>query len=185
LRKLANKIINSSTKLLPRWRAVVEANRLKPKNLPRDVKTRWNSNFDMINTGLAYRCAIHEFTLDSSNGLSDFHLSSTKWAILGNLRDILMDATLYFSRDSATLATVIPSMDKLDTMLATAIITKPDGEKSVFTAAVKVALVYAKTTLNRYYAKAADSLIYRNAVCKLSIFCSSDATESDDVSTSP
>ncbi|KAJ7688258.1 hypothetical protein B0H17DRAFT_847148, partial [Mycena rosella] len=99
--------------------------------------------------------------------LSDFHLSSTEWAILGNLRDILMafkDATLYFSRDSATLATVIPSMDKLDTMLATAIITKPDGEKLVFTASVKVALVYAKTTLNRYYAKAADSLIYRNAV---------------------
>ncbi|KAJ7688259.1 hypothetical protein B0H17DRAFT_845228, partial [Mycena rosella] len=62
LRTLANKIINSSTKLLPRWRAVVEANRLKPKNLPRDVKTRWNSTFDMINTGLAYRRAIHKFT---------------------------------------------------------------------------------------------------------------------------
>jgi hypothetical protein len=52
-------------------------------------------------------------------------------------------------------------MDKLDSMLATAIIIKPDGEEKSFTPAVRIALVHSKKTLNRYYAKAYYNSIQR------------------------
>lgn len=68
----------------------MEANRLPPRVLPRDVKTRWNSTYDMINAALAYRRAIHEFTLDETNGLLDFVLSTEEWNILMDLRDVLL-----------------------------------------------------------------------------------------------
>ncbi|KAJ7689876.1 hypothetical protein B0H16DRAFT_1353952 [Mycena metata] len=111
----------------------------------------------MLDTALVYCRPIHEITLDSEYGLTNQYLSTDEWAIISDLREILLafkDATLYFSRDSATIATVIPAMDKLDSMLATAIITKHDGEQKMFTPTIKIALVYAKKTLNRYYAKA-------------------------------
>ncbi|KAF7322202.1 hypothetical protein MKEN_00744700 [Mycena kentingensis (nom. inval.)] len=157
IRTLANKIINSPTILLPRWHAVVESNSLPPRVLARDVKTRWNSTYDMINVALTYRRAVHALTLEQSNGLTAFYLSEEEWNILSDLRDLLLafkDATLYFSRDSATIATVIPTMDKLDSMLATAILTRPDKKQKTFMPAIQIALVYAKRTLNRYYSKA-------------------------------
>ncbi|KAJ7364492.1 hypothetical protein DFH08DRAFT_625220, partial [Mycena albidolilacea] len=94
-------------------------------------------------------------------------LSTEEWNILTDLRDVLLafkDATLYFSRDSATIATVIPAMDKLDLMLATAILTKPDSENKAFTPTVQIALVYAKRTLNWYYAKAYYNRVQRTCL---------------------
>jgi hypothetical protein len=44
----------------------------------------------MINAALAYRRAIHEFTLDETNGLLDFVLSTEEWNILMDLRDVLL-----------------------------------------------------------------------------------------------
>jgi hypothetical protein len=55
-------------------------------------------------------------------------------------------------------------MDKLDSMLATTILTKPDGEKKAFTPTVQIALVYAKRTLNRYYAKAYYNRVQRTCL---------------------
>ncbi|KAJ7268149.1 hypothetical protein B0H12DRAFT_1002303, partial [Mycena haematopus] len=73
------------------------------------------------------------------------------------------DATLFFSRDSATLASVIPAMDKIDSLLATAVLKLPTGEKK-FCVPVKAALLKAKKTLNRYYALAFHSRVYRIAL---------------------
>ncbi|KAJ6468854.1 hypothetical protein C8R45DRAFT_837598 [Mycena sanguinolenta] len=120
----------------------------------------------MIWMVIKYRRAYREFTIDESNGLEAYALSSAEWAILEDLREILAylkDATLFFSRDSATLASVIPAMDKIDTVLATAILKRPEGDKS-FSAPMKAALLKSKTTLNRYYARAFHSRIYRIAL---------------------
>jgi hypothetical protein len=68
--------------------------------------------------------------------------------------------TLFFSRDSATLATVIPAMDKINSMLATAVVKQVSGENKVFTTPVKIVLLSAKKTLNRYYTVSYYSRVY-------------------------
>ncbi|KAJ7346380.1 hypothetical protein DFH08DRAFT_701395, partial [Mycena albidolilacea] len=76
VRTVATKTVNYSTKLLSAWKQAVLDHGKKPKILPRDVKTRWNSTFDMINTALAYKKVIRDFTLDETNGLQSYVIST-------------------------------------------------------------------------------------------------------------
>ncbi|TFK79583.1 hypothetical protein K466DRAFT_469818, partial [Polyporus arcularius HHB13444] len=62
IRTLAYKILNSSTVLLPAWHDVVEKCGLEPRVLPRDVRTCWNSTFQMLEVALEYRQAIETIT---------------------------------------------------------------------------------------------------------------------------
>ncbi|KAJ7135161.1 hypothetical protein C8R46DRAFT_888485 [Mycena filopes] len=120
----------------------------------------------MIVVVLKYRRAYREFTTDETNGLLSYVLSTAEWQVLEDLQDILCsfkDATLFFSRDSATLASVIPAMDKIDSLLATAILKRPTGDRT-FSAPIKAALIKSKHTLNRYYSLAFHSRIYRIAL---------------------
>ncbi|KAJ6599528.1 hypothetical protein B0H10DRAFT_1825407 [Mycena sp. CBHHK59/15] len=120
----------------------------------------------MIVAALKYCCAYREFTMDETNGLISHVLTAAEWQVLEDLWDILCsfkDATFFFSRDSATLATVIPAMDKIDSLLATAVLKRPGGDRS-FSAPIKAALLKSKHTLNRYYALAYYSRIYRIAL---------------------
>ncbi|KAJ7163967.1 hypothetical protein C8R43DRAFT_879377 [Mycena crocata] len=112
----------------------------------------------MIHTALKYCRAYREFTTDESNGLQAFVLTSAEWTVIEDLCDIL--CVLFFSRGSATLASVIPAMDKIDSLLATAVLKKPTGDKK-FCIPMKAALLKAKKTLNRYYSLAFHSRIYR------------------------
>ena len=66
LRSLSFAIINSTTKALPAWRRYCEDAKLKPNLIPRDVVTRWNSTFDMMNFALKYRKPIDTITVDKS-----------------------------------------------------------------------------------------------------------------------
>ncbi|KAI0693045.1 hypothetical protein C8T65DRAFT_539761, partial [Cerioporus squamosus] len=59
IRTLAHKILNSSTVLLPAWHKVVEDLKLPPRVLPRDVRTRWNSTYTMLDVALKYRKAVN------------------------------------------------------------------------------------------------------------------------------
>jgi hypothetical protein len=54
LRKLAFKIIHSTTKLLPAWRDYLKELKLADRLMPRDVSTRWNSTFDMLNFAIEF-----------------------------------------------------------------------------------------------------------------------------------
>ncbi|KAI4294053.1 hypothetical protein K525DRAFT_181111, partial [Schizophyllum commune Loenen D] len=46
--KLAFKVINSTTKLLPAWSACLKTYNQPETLIPRDVSTRWNSTNDMV-----------------------------------------------------------------------------------------------------------------------------------------
>ncbi|KIL60458.1 hypothetical protein M378DRAFT_45632, partial [Amanita muscaria Koide BX008] len=55
LRKLAYKIVNSSTILLPAWKSTLRGLGLRERLMPCDVATRWNSTFDMLDFAIQYR----------------------------------------------------------------------------------------------------------------------------------
>ncbi|KZV90025.1 hypothetical protein EXIGLDRAFT_597949, partial [Exidia glandulosa HHB12029] len=158
LRKLAYKILHSSTKHLPRWRQIVKELKAAERLMPRDVSTRWNSTFDMLDFAINYRSAVDKITSERGSELRVFELSDAEWEIMGQLRDVLKDATAYFSRSTPNLATVIPAMDHIDGVLSTQSITMS------FNPAIRASLVLAKRTLNRYYSATDWSDVYRIAM---------------------
>ena len=89
LRALANAIKNSSTIILPQWLEKLEDLHLRVRMMPRDVSTRWNSTFDMLNFALDYRLAIDSITSNRELNLRKYELQDNEWAVAENLRDTL------------------------------------------------------------------------------------------------
>jgi hypothetical protein len=179
LRRLAFAILHSTTILLPAWFALLETLKVGARKMPRDVTTRWNSTYDMLVFALEYRTAIDRMCAEKGNGLRKFEMSGEEWIIAGQLRDVLKvcspavsylcllittiaqvfkDATLFFSRATPNLASVIPAMDHIDERLATGALNRD------FNVAIRVSLSLAKKTLNRYYEKTDQSFLYRTAM---------------------
>jgi hypothetical protein len=71
---------------------------------------------------------------------------------------ILKDATLYFSRATPNLATVIPAMDEIDKRFGSTI------RDPTFDKAIRSAMRSAKETLNKYYSLTDSSEAYRIAM---------------------
>lgn len=68
------------------------------------------------------------------------------------------EATIFFSSDKiSTIANVIPSMDRIDTLLK-------DKSPRALHGSVKHGIVLARKTLNRYYSKTDISNVYRIAM---------------------
>jgi hypothetical protein len=89
MRKLAYKMINSTTVLLPAWKKILEELKMKERLMPRDVKTWWNSTFTMLDFALEYQKAIDLMTGGRGNGLRALEMREEEWAIAGQLRKVL------------------------------------------------------------------------------------------------
>jgi hypothetical protein len=77
---------------------------------------------------------------------------------------ILKHATLFFSRSTLNLVTVIPAMDLIDKRLTT-----DSLNQSKYDISIRAALGLAKKTLNRYYNMTDWSELYRIAMGKFLI----------------
>ncbi|KAF5362814.1 hypothetical protein D9757_014266 [Collybiopsis confluens] len=157
-RKIAFKFINSSTLLLPRWRALLPDILI----LPWDVSTRWNSTYDMLNAFQSMRPQVTQFVDSNSNGLAEFQVGEEEWESINGLTaalKLLKDATIWFLGNSPTVAQVILAMDAIDEALATGMV---DSEE--VSDPIKHALAIGKQTINKYYALSDDSNIYRMAM---------------------
>jgi len=89
LRKLTFDLKNSPTILLPAWYKTLGAHHLSPRMMPRDVSTRWNSTFDMLDFAIQYRPAIDTMTAARDFGLRQYELVPAEWKIASELRDVL------------------------------------------------------------------------------------------------
>jgi len=57
--------------------------------MPRDVSTRWNSTYDMLDFALDYRVPIDEITSNRDLNLRKYELQDNEWAVAKTLRDTL------------------------------------------------------------------------------------------------
>jgi len=57
--------------------------------MPRDVSTRWNSTYDMVNFAVEYRTALDSITSDCKMNLRQYELSWEEWRIADYLRSVL------------------------------------------------------------------------------------------------
>lgn len=62
---------------------------MKVIKLIRDVKTRWNSTNDMLDTSLNHRPAIDKITQDRENGLRSYELTDEEWEIARQMKKCL------------------------------------------------------------------------------------------------
>ena len=131
--------MNSSTLVLPAWRRLLEELEKPNRLMPHDVTMRWNSTYDVLNFALEYHEAIDILTANQQNELQAYELNEREWAIARQLSkilevrkrqchcllmalssliiQILKDATLFFSRSTPNLVTVIPAMDFINDKL--------------------------------------------------------------------
>ena len=166
--------------MLPQWFSVLEELHLDARMMPRDVRTWWNSTLDMLDFAVENREALDIITGDRDMKLRKYELSEDEWDIAIQLRDILKvslllflsfqidsiyyslqifkDATLFFSRGTPSIPTVIPAMDHIDEHLTTA------ATSARYSIAIKAVLALGKCTLNRYYKKTDHSEVFRIAM---------------------
>lgn len=90
VRKLAFKIVNSTTLLLPAWKNCVAKANLSERVIPRDVTTRWNSTYDMLSFVLEYRVAVDSFTAKRENDSRELELNDEEWEVVKQLSEVLM-----------------------------------------------------------------------------------------------
>ncbi|KAI0040527.1 hypothetical protein FA95DRAFT_1502731 [Auriscalpium vulgare] len=112
----------------------------------------------MVGFAVQYKAAIDRITAEKSSDLRPYELSEEEWDIAQELCDVLKDATLFFSRSTPNLSTVIPAMDHIDKVFSTQSLNKS------FDPAIRASLGIAKRTLNKYYNMTDWSEVYRMAM---------------------
>jgi hypothetical protein len=63
--------------------------------MPRDVTTRWNSTFDMLDFAVEHITAIDAITSDRDMKLRQYELSEDEWDVARQLRDVLKVRILF------------------------------------------------------------------------------------------
>jgi hypothetical protein len=89
LRKLAYTIKNSTTIVLPEWYRVLERQNMKKRMMPRDVSTRWNSTYIMLQFAIEYQTAIDEISANRHMKLRQYEMSKEEWEMAEQLAKVL------------------------------------------------------------------------------------------------
>jgi hypothetical protein len=57
--------------------------------MPRDVRTRWNATYDMLDFAFQYRKAINKITDIRDMKLRDYEIEAHEWEVVRQLRNLL------------------------------------------------------------------------------------------------
>jgi hypothetical protein len=99
-RRIAFKVINSPTLLLPQWHALLEREapvEYHGRSLPRDVSTRWNSTFDHLVAFVELQDYVDNFTGIREHGLRQFELTREEWDGVKQLVKVLQVSACHFT----------------------------------------------------------------------------------------
>ena len=100
LHRLLFAIVRSTTIALPAWHRHCEAHKIKPRVLPCNVVTRWNSTLDMLNFAVQYWAVIDAMTADKSLKPHKFELETEEWTIVKDLVTVLLVSICVMSSSS-------------------------------------------------------------------------------------
>jgi hypothetical protein len=89
IRKFFFAVIHSMTIALPAWRKACVANNLPICLILCDVKTCWNSTFDMVKMALKYCAAVDDITANKGLKLHKYELDDDDWDIVLDLLHLL------------------------------------------------------------------------------------------------
>ena len=89
LRKLSVKLIHSTTILGPAWKRCLADLKMDYRIMPRNVTTRWNSTYDMLDFAVKYRNALDKMTSDRKNDLHKYEMDDNDWKLAEQLRNVL------------------------------------------------------------------------------------------------
>jgi hypothetical protein len=81
--------------LLPAWKSTLRGLGLRERLMPRDVATRWNSTFDMLDFAIQYRAGIVAMVEARGNNLRALELSDEEWKIATDLHAVLKVVHIY------------------------------------------------------------------------------------------
>ncbi|KAJ7831096.1 hypothetical protein B0H13DRAFT_1582379, partial [Mycena leptocephala] len=86
VRKFSFALVHSTTKALPAWRSACGTKNMAVRLLPRDVRTRWNSTYDMLVVAVQYKDVVNAVTADRNLPLRKYELSDSDWMIVEDMR---------------------------------------------------------------------------------------------------
>ena len=114
----------------------------------------------MLFFALKYRKAIDTVIANKNLKLRKYELDNEEWWIVDDLVHVLEQykvATIYFSHDTASVAAIIPAMDKLNVSLN-------HQTKQAYHPAIQAAMKLTGKKLNHYYSMTDDSAAYQIAM---------------------
>jgi hypothetical protein len=89
VRRFSFAIIHSTTIGLPAWRKACTDHDLPPRLIPRDVRTRWNSVYDMLTVAVKYKDVINYMTGNHDLSYRQFEISNGEWTLLEDMLHVL------------------------------------------------------------------------------------------------
>jgi hypothetical protein len=79
---------------LPAWCVACAAHDQPTCLLPRDIKTCWNSTYDMLTIAFKYCTVIDDMTGNKALKLCQYELDDDKWEVVKDLLQVLKVSTL-------------------------------------------------------------------------------------------
>jgi hypothetical protein len=62
---------------------------MKERVMPRDVSTRWNSTYDMLDFALQHKEPLTRMTGAVENGLRQYEMTKREWMLADQLKEVL------------------------------------------------------------------------------------------------
>ena len=74
---------------LPQWYRILDDLSLDKQVIPRDVRTRWNATYDMLEEAYLLKGAVNKITKMRDMKLRQYEIDGHEWDLLRQLRDLL------------------------------------------------------------------------------------------------